>query len=153
MRRRFTIHYSRFTRWLIALIAIPLLASGQRGAQNFEQVPYNGAFTFTRIRYGGYGFRGGGSAWAHDYPQADIHLPKIIEYVSTIPINVDASNVFDLDDPEIFRHPIIYVSEPGYWRIEESEAANLRNYLLKGGFLILDDFEADQWYNMEEQVQ
>jgi len=61
--------------------------------------------------------------------------------------------VFDLDDPEIFRHPIIYVSEPGYWRIEESEAANLRNYLLKGGFLILDDFEADQWYNMEEQVR
>ena len=84
--------------------------------------------------------------------QADLNLPKIIEYVSTIPINVDGSNVFELDDPEIFRHPIIYVSEPGTWRITDTEATNLRQYLLKGGFLILDDFEADQWYNMEAQL-
>ena len=147
----FTLHGSRFTRWLIALIAIPLLASGQRGVQNYgADVPYNGGFTFTRIRYDGYGFRG--SAWAHDYPSADLNLPKIIEYVSTIPINVGGSNVFELDDPEIFRHPIIYVSEPGTWRITDTEATNLRQYLLKGGFLILDDFEADQWYNMEAQL-
>jgi hypothetical protein len=135
----------------IALLAIPLLASGQRGAQYRENVLYNGGFTFSRIRYCGYGFSG--SAWAHDYPQADLHLPKIIEYLSTIPINVDASNVFTLDDPEIFRHPIIYLSEPGTWRITDSEASHLQQYLLKGGFLILDDFEADQWYNMEEQVR
>jgi len=139
--------------WPLALVA--LLASAQRGIQNYEaEVTYNGGFTFTRIRYGGPGFRGrGGSSWSHDYPNADIHLPKIIEYLSTIPINVDASNVFTLDDPEIFRHPIIYLSEPGYWSITDSEASNLRKYLLKGGFLILDDFEAEQWYNMEEQVR
>ena len=138
--------------WLLALVAT--LASTPHAAQRgFEQVPYNGKFTFTRIRYGGDGFRRGGGAWAHDYPQADQHLPKIIEYVSTIPINLDASNVYDLDDPEIFRHPIIYLSEPGFWRITDSEATSLRQYLLKGGFLILDDFEGNQWYNMEAQLK
>ena len=151
MRFRFPVPHSRFPRRLIALLLVPPLASGQRGA-DWAEVPYNGGFTFSRIRYGGNGFRGGGSAWAHDYPQADIHLPKIIEYLSTIPINVDKSNVFTLDDPEIFRHPIIYLSEPGYWRITDTEAASLRDYLLKGGFLILDDFEAEQWYNMEAQL-
>lgn len=129
------------------------MAGGHAPQSGYEQVPYNGGFTFTRIRYGGYGSRGGGSAWAHDYPQADHNLPKIIEYLSSIPINVNASNVYTLDDPEIFRHPIIYVSEPGFWRITDSEATALRQYLLKGGFLILDDFERDQWYNMEAQLQ
>ena len=52
----------------------------------------------------------------------------------------------------MFQHPLIYISEPGYWSISEEGALNLRNYLLKGGFLILDDFEANQWYNMDAQL-
>jgi hypothetical protein len=137
--------------WPLVLAAT--LASGHQPSQRgYEQVPYNGAFTFTRIRYGGEGFRRGGAAWAHDYPQADIHLPKIIEYLTTIPINIGASNVYDLDDPEIFRHPIIYISEPGFWGMTDEEGLSLRQYLQKGGFLILDDFEQEQWYNMEAQL-
>lgn len=138
--------------WLLTLLAT-LAASPHAQEDGYEQVPYNGAFTFTRIRYDGGGFRRRGGAWAHDYPQADQHLPKIIEYVSMIPINTGASNVYDLDDPEIFRHPIIYLSEPGYWTITDTEAESLRKYLLKGGFLILDDFEGQQWQNMEAQLR
>lgn len=44
------------------------------------------------------------------------------------------------------------MSEPGFWRITAGGAANLREYLLKGGFLMMDDFEADQWYDMAEQM-
>lgn len=143
----------RITRALL-LLALPLLAGGQgRGGTGYMEVPYNGGFTFTRIRYGSNGYRRGAGAWAHDYPQADHHLPKIIEYLTTIPINVDASNVFDLDDPEILRHPIIYISEPGFWGMTDAEALGLRQFLQKGGFVILDDFEAEQWYNMEAQLQ
>jgi hypothetical protein len=139
----------------LLLLLVPLLAGGQRGAsRGYEEVPYNGGFTFTRIRYGsGSGFRRGGSAWAHDYPQADQHLPKIIEYVSTIPVNTGGSNVYDLDDPRIFHHPIIYLSEPGFWTMSDAEALGLRKFLQKGGFIIFDDFERDQWYNMEAQLQ
>jgi hypothetical protein len=138
--------------WPLALL-VTLASASHAPQQGYEQVPYNGGFTFTRIRYGSNGFRRGGGAWAHDYPNADVHLARIIEYLSAIPTNVDASNVYDLDDPEIFRHPIIYLSEPGFWRITDSEAVSLRQYLLKGGFLILDDFEAEQWHNMEAQLQ
>ena len=135
----------------VHLVKEPATASSQRGD---VQVPYNGGFTFSRIRYGSTGYRRrGGSAWAHDYPDADRHISQIVEYVSTTAINVSGTNVFDLDDPEIFRHPIIYLSEPGTWGMTDSEGENLRQYLLKGGFLILDDFEQAQWYNMEEQLR
>jgi hypothetical protein len=135
------------------LVSLPFVASGQRsygrGVDVYSNVPYNTKFTFSRIRYGGFGFRRGGGSWAHDYPQADHNLPVILESVSSLRPNTGASNVFDLEDPEIFRHPVLYVSEPGFWTISEQGATNLRNHLLKGGFVIFDDFEATQWYNFE----
>jgi hypothetical protein len=120
-------------------------------------VPYNADFTFTRVRYGSArgGFGGGygrGSAWAHDYPDADRNMQSMLDEFTAMRANTSGSNVFDLEDREIFRHPILYMSEPGFWRITTEGAANLREYLLKGGFLMMDDFEADQWYDMAEQM-
>jgi hypothetical protein len=151
------------TRWrvsfvgLVVLLAASALAgvvSAQRGrslfAAAYENVPYNGRFTFSRIRYGGWGFRGG-SSWAHDYPRADEHLSMLMESLTSLNPNLERTNVFDLEDPEIFRHPILYVSEPGFWSISETGARNLREHLLKGGFVIFDDFEAGQWVNFEAQ--
>ncbi len=116
------------------------------------EVPYNGSFTFARIMYGGYGFRRGGDAWAHDYPRADRHLPSILAFITTARPNLDASNVFTLEDREIFRYPILYVSEPGFWSISDEGARNLREHLLKGGLLILDDFEGRQLDNALDQL-
>jgi hypothetical protein len=115
--------------------------------------PYDGRFTFTRIRYGGSGFGRGGSWWSHDYPDADRNLPLILKALTAVPTNVEASNVLDLEDPEIFRNPILYVWEPGYWRISDEAATNLRAYMLKGGLVIFDDFEANQWINFEQQFR
>ncbi|MBI4520298.1 MAG: DUF4159 domain-containing protein [Gemmatimonadetes bacterium] len=125
------------------------LAQSHRWSRN-----YNGHFTFTRIRYGsggGFGFRGGGS-WAHDYPRGDEHLSRIIHELTTVHVNLDQTNVFDLDDPEIFKNPVIYLSEPGFWGMNAAEAENLRTYLRKGGFIIFDDFELEQWRNFERQM-
>ncbi len=117
------------------------------------QVPYNGHFTFTRIRYGGAGFRGWGrSSWSHDYPDADRNMQLILDEFTSMSPNTSGSNVVLLEDSRMFQHPLIYLSEPGYWSISEEGALNLRNYLLKGGLLILDDFEANQWYNMDAQL-
>ena len=123
-----------------------------------ETVPYNGRFTFTRIRYSTPrssrgGFRGfGGSAWAHDYPMADLNMQVMLNEFTGVNANTDGSNVFELENREIFRNPILYISEPGTWGLTEEGAVNLREHLLKGGFLIFDDFEEDQWYNMAEQL-
>jgi hypothetical protein len=115
------------------------------------RVDYNGKFTFTRLRYSGRGFGWGSNAWNHDYPQADMHLPKILEALTAIEPNLDASNILDLEDPEIFKNPVLYMWEPGGWRITDEGAKNLRHYMLKGGFVVFDDFEDDQWYNFEAQ--
>lgn len=118
----------------------------------FSNVPYNGQFTFTRLRYNNGMFgRGNSSAWNHDYPQADTHLPLILDAITALKPNLNVSNVLDLEDPEIFRNPILYMWEPGYWRITDAAAANLRTYMLKGGFIMFDDFEAEQWPNFEAQ--
>jgi hypothetical protein len=125
---------------------LPLATGGQEASAD-----YDGRFTFTRIRYGGWG-RGGGS-WAHDYPRADEHLPRIVAELTTMQPRVGSSNVFDLEDDGIFHNPVIYVSEPGFWAITDAGAANLRGHLLKGGFLIFDDFEGEsQWDNMARQM-
>lgn len=115
--------------------------------------PYNARFTFTRIRYGGRGGFRGRSAWSHDYPDADRNMQLILNEFTAVRATDGPSNVFDLEDPEFFRHPIIYMSEPGFWTITEEGAANLREYLLKGGMIIFDDFEAQQWYNFEAQIR
>lgn len=110
--------------------------------------PYDARFIFTRIRYGGWY-----SSWSHDYPRADRHLPHILADLTLMNINLEASNVFDLDDPEIFMHPMIYLSEPGFWAMSDAEGQNLRSYLLKGGLIIFDDFEGRQWDNLEQNMR
>ncbi len=157
----------RWRVWIPATVVMVVLLStlalaqrgGGRGAFGFggprfgANPPYDGRFTFTRIRYSGSGFGRGSSWWSHDYPEADRHLPLILKELTAIPTNVEASNILDLEDPEIFRNPILYVWEPGFWRISDEGAANLRAYMLKGGLVIFDDFEANQWINFEEQFR
>jgi hypothetical protein len=144
----------------VLLFALPLAlrGQGQRGDPESysETVAYRGHFAFTRIRYGSgmdeWGFRWGGARWAHDYPRADRHLSRIIAELTTIKVHQDGTNVFELDDPDLFKHPIAYVSEPGFWTMSDEQAQNVRSYLLRGGFLIFDDFENEQWDNFEAQI-
>jgi hypothetical protein len=133
---------------------------GRRAPQNYDSVNigYDGRLAFVRVRYatafGGY--RRGGNrepGWAHDYPTADIHMMKIVHELTTVGPHIDGSNIYSLDDPELMNHPIAYLSEPGQWSMSDEEAAGLRTYLLKGGFLIVDDFRGNDWWNLEEQMR
>jgi hypothetical protein len=111
-------------------------------------------FQFARIRYNGYvDFLGMGSwgppPWAHDYPRAEKNFLKILLEVTSIQTTPNSYLVLDMDDPLIMNYPILYVSEPGYWNITDEEAANLRAYLSRGGFVIFDDFRGIQeWENL-----
>ena len=136
-----------------AICTLTLAVSGQgrfdsRTPVVNDHVDQTGQFVFSRIWYGG-----SRSTWNHDYPRADLNLPKIIDDITMIDVRQGESNVFRLDDPDLFNHPIIYISEPGFWQMSESEVTGLRNYWLKGGFVIFDDFEARQWDNFSFQVR
>jgi hypothetical protein len=120
------------------------------------RVPYSGAFVFTRVSYGspGGGRNRGGGSWNHDYPNADENMQNILAEFTAMKPNTRYSNVYDLEDPEIFRNPIIYLSEPGFWGITPEGARNLREYLLKGGFIIFDDFDGyGHWESWEAQIE
>ena len=121
----------RFTKYaaVAVLVLLPLVVLAQGRRSSFRQaVPYDGNLVFTRLIYGsglgGFGF--GGAAWSHDYPAADKNLGALLDYISHARVRLDGTNVLDLDDPEMFRNPVLYVWEPGYWTIEASEATRLR---------------------------
>jgi hypothetical protein len=127
---------------------------GSRGG--WEPLPnarYDGKFTFARIRYATRMERFRDQPWAHDYPRAEAHFGKLLSELSYTRTHLGGGNVFSADDPELFRYPIAYMSEPGWWAPSPPEAEALRRYLLKGGFLIFDDFAGNEWYNFEEQMR
>ncbi len=128
-----------------------------RAAELPEMNPgYRGRFVFTRIRYtsglaGGFRRRGR-SSWSHDYPRADQHLSKLLRELTTMEVELEATNVFEFNNADLFQFPVAYICEPGFWTMSEEEAQAVRAYLLKGGFLIFDDFASDDWYNLEAQL-
>lgn len=112
-------------------------------------VPYDGRFTFARIRYTVYGRSG----WEFDYPTMERNLMAVTRELTTLDAHVAGSNVHALDDPELMKYPVAYLSEPGYWIPSEREVEGLRAYLAKGGFLIVDDFMRGEWENFERQMR
>jgi hypothetical protein len=114
---------------------------------------YNGSFTFVRIRTGG-GF-GRFSGWAHDYPAAERNFLRILHDLTAIQARLVGSggNVLRFEDPRLSQFPIAYVSEPDEWRTTPEEAAAARRYLLKGGFLIFDDFFEWEMANLVVQMR
>jgi hypothetical protein len=130
---------------------------------NVKNAPYDGRFTFVRLKYttapGGYWYQGLPS-WAHGYPLSEDNLVKIMNEVSFLGGRVDAFNVFALDDPQLFRYPLAYITEAGWWTMTDAEGAAFRKYLLKGGFVIFDDFKVagdfgpgGGWDNFAANVQ
>jgi hypothetical protein len=128
-------------------LARPLGA--QWGLQIEPNVPYDGRFTFVRIRYTVYRRSG----WEFDYPAMERNFMKLTDELTTLGPHVDGSNVLTFDDPELMRYPLAYLSEPGGWVPSEQEVAGLRAYLAKGGFLWVDDFMLNEWDNFERQMR
>jgi hypothetical protein len=117
-----------------------------------DNVPYDGRFTFARLRHG-VEFGRGEPPWAHDYPRAERNFARILHEITLVRPNLEQSNVFTLDDANLNAYPVAYMSEPGFWEMSDEEAVLLQNYVRKGGFLIFDDFRDGHWVNFEEQVR
>lgn len=163
----------------LAVCALAPLGAQRRGGGYFNQYfggpddmyqppdfhgnpPYDGRFTFARIRYRGYEHWAGreGPGWSHDYPDAEENFSKILRDVTDVHPFIEAgpivgSALVALDDPALFKYPVSYMSEPGGWHPNDKELAGLRAYLLKGGFMIFDDFREGwrgqyDWTNLRQ---
>lgn len=122
---------------------------------------YDARFTFARLRYStsadpDFGMGGGRfnrePPWQHDYPAAERNLMHILAEVTTVEPFKDGGRILDIGDPELFKYPIAYMAEAGFWTMNDKEAGNLSEYMQKGGFLIFDDFGGSHWSNFALQM-
>jgi hypothetical protein len=129
-------------------IAVPVLAQFGFGRRYIPPasapVSYNGNFVIVRLWYPRY------PGWSYDYPEMEQNFTLILKDVSLLPAYPDGSNIFRMDDPELLKFPVAYLSEPGYWYPSESEVLGLRTYIQKGGFLIVDDFHFENEWRVFE---
>jgi len=110
-------------------------------------------FYWSRLRYtartdtyggGGYGYGYGygygfGYSWSRDYPKADRQFLMALRRLTRIEAR-STEQVVDLDSDEIFNYPWVYAVQVANWTFTDAQAKRLRDYLLKGGFLMVDDF-------------
>jgi hypothetical protein len=115
-------------------------------------------WAFARLMYPpspnryGYGFRGGNnwkagySIWTQDYPRADRHFSVAMRRLTRIHTR-SVEQPVDLDDAtDVYNWPWLYAVQTGQWRLTDSQAAKMREYLLRGGFFMCDDFwGTPQW--------
>jgi hypothetical protein len=153
----------------VALVVVAALASSAdaqfqrrgggrfgRGMQNIANPNYDGAFMFCRIMFRN-ASDGDGGGWSVDWPRADENLSFRLSELTRTTVSRNAIGeynhvVIPLTDAERLSHcPFIMMTEPGGTYFDEAEAAGLRTYLQKGGFLWADDFWGDyafeHWMN------
>jgi len=109
-------------------------------------------FHFTRLFYKG---RGGfdNNYWSVDFPDAEYHFLQGISRLTRVETG-DRGRIFSITDDSIFDYPWLYAVEVGYWYLNDIEAERLREYLLRGGFLMVDDFHGSrQWEGFRESMQ
>ncbi len=143
------------------LLVAPLAGSGDTERQGTEPEYY-----YTRVMYTGMGTpeRGGpqpyryppltnfkcsdlergeggmGGGWRTDYPASDCKFIWGVERLTSVNAYHEAPHPMQLMDPRIFDFPYLYIVEPGQMLLNADEAARLREFLLRGGFLHVDDF-------------
>ena len=99
-------------------------------------------YAFARLRYDGYEGPGacfGYSKWTTDYPKADRQFMQGVRRLTRLD-NRMIEQVVDPDSDEIFNWPWLFATEPGSWTFTDEQAPRMRDYFLKGGFLMVDDF-------------
>src|SRR5215471_17421885 len=116
-------------------------------------------FVYARVRYHLQPWRGGGEVpWHHDYPDGDTMFPTSLGRLTMTDTDFNSFQIVDIDSKELFKYPFVYMSEPGFLNLLPADVKNLREYLDRGGFLLMDDFrgnESDnsQFENMYEQLR
>jgi hypothetical protein len=115
------------------------------------------SFYFTRAAYSGgrYGrySRWGGRSWQTDYPKADRQFLAVLRRLTGVDA-YELEHPVRLDDPELRRFPYLYAVEVGHMNLSDAEVQGLRDYLLAGGFLVVDDFWGSyEWSVFEENIE
>ncbi|MBT6275901.1 MAG: DUF4159 domain-containing protein [Chromatiales bacterium] len=135
-----------------AVFAVVLLAAV--GTSWADEGPASDAheFFFTRGNYGGDALDFG-PRWAVDYPKADQQFLVALQRLSAVNAYPN-EHALEVDRDRLFDFPFLYMLEVGSLQVDEARAAHLRQYLLAGGFLVIDDFWGSwEWESFESQMR
>jgi hypothetical protein len=137
----------------LVLLAIAFSIHGLLSAAQglgFEEPPRDETkFTWSRIYFDvpmrGMGRTGGrnGPGWSHDWPRSEEHFMKIVAEVTRLDVNPEG-HIISFQDDDCFKYPIAYLCEVGELNLSEEEAKRMSEYLLRGGFLVVDDFRGER---------
>ena len=156
------------------LLCLSALYAFQRPFRQFPGVEYytfdltpdwrdSAEFVFARLMYPPgplNGYRGrdaewhqGLSLWTQDYPRADRHFSQAVRRLTRIhtrsveqPVNLDEGDAYDW--------PWLYAVQVGEWGLSDAQGKLLREYCLRGGFFMADDFHGQaEWYEFESRIK
>ncbi len=92
--------------------------------------------------------------WSHNYPGSDRNLNEYITRSTRINVEPESYRIVELGSDEVFDYPFAYISEPGEMELTPKEAENLREFIGRGGFILLDDFDGVVQFNtMKSEIQ
>jgi hypothetical protein len=140
---------------LAGLLGIPAVAAqyGVWGGRLIVQNdPPTTELVVARLRFGTNG-RIGNMGWAHNYPDAEMNLNQFIGRATSINVEPMSFRIVDLGSDDVFRYPFAFISEPGEMELTNGEIENFREYIERGGFVVVDDFDGRwQFENFEDQL-
>ena len=91
--------------------------------------------------------------WAIDYPEAEYHLTRGLARLTTLDV-ADDSRHLRLTDDDIFDYPWLFAQQAGRWHLDDRETDRLREYVRRGGFLVVDDFHGEfDWQVMRQALE
>jgi hypothetical protein len=100
-----------------------------------------------RVRWGAmFDWHAGGTSWTQDYPRADRHFAQALRRLTRISVRSVEQPVDPDDTEDFFNWPWMNAGEMGDWKLTDAQATTVREYLLRGGFLMLDDFWGPEEY-------
>lgn len=146
--------------WLVATMAYAqfrnrraptVLDRGNIPQWELDPVFAGDCFTFARVKYRSTMDRSS-YAWWTDYPDADLNLSWRLHQLTAMKVDPNGK-IVELDDPELFRHPFLFMSGVPAIVMSDDEVKTLRKYLLSGGFLLVDDFWGERnWDHFYDEV-
>ena len=166
----------RATHCWTTRLAVGTLVAVLCASAGFAQVPWNGyrrnrmppqfrpvghrdnGFSFCRLMYTSVRREAAGRGWRTDYPAADVNfMIRLSELTSTKVDFGDGGNpnhwVVQITDPELFSCPFVMTSDVGTMGLSGEEVERLRDYLVKGGFLWVDDFWGSlAWHQWSSEI-
>ncbi len=167
--------FRTLSRIIFGLALVGALFAFQRPFREFPGVEYmrferppdwqeNGEWAFARLMFpggenDGYAgrfdgdWRQGMTLWTQDFPRADRHFSAALRRLTRIQTR-SVEQCVNLDEGDAYDWPWLYAVQVGEWGLTRAQGAELREYLLRGGFFVADDFHGTyEWQMFEQRIK